>query len=98
MIFELLPIGKKNAISTVQLCTITGLNVRELRKTVAHEREAGKIILSCNDGYFLPADRTEVQEFVKVLEAKGKSILYVLKSSRKYLRETAPEAAGQIRM
>lgn len=96
MISELLPTGKDNAVSTKHLCDQTGLNERTLRAVVAEERISGAVILSCNKGYFLPQSRAEVEECVRTLETKGKSILYALKSARRYLRNTANEAVGQI--
>ena len=97
MIVERLPKGKKNAVSTKALCNMTGLGVRELRAVVAKERIAGELILSsAKGGYYLPEDRNEVEEFVRTLDSKGRSIMCALRSARAYLNNTLPESIGQI--
>lgn len=97
MIIECLPTGKENAISTITLCGMTGLSVRKLRAEVAKERIAGELILSRSDGgYYIPSNRGEVEEFVRTLDSKGRSIMVALQSARKYLRDTLPEANGQL--
>ena len=96
MILEYLSKGKENAVSTPMLCDMTGLDVRGLRAAVARERLAGEIILSSSrGGYYIPADRGEVEEFVKTLDGKGRSIMCALKSARRYLKSTAPKDSMQ---
>ena len=95
MVSELLPVGKKNAISTLELCEVLHCNIRELRKYVAEERKAGMVICSSTEGgYYKPDNRAEVEEFVSVLDKKSRSIMVALKSARKYLKATE----GQIEM
>ena len=105
MIVELLPKGKENAISTANLAKAVGVsNVRELRKLVANERKAGEIIASSNNGYFIPADIKEIEEFVHTLDSKARSIMVALQSARKLLKNAVdksqvslnPDRLGQI--
>lgn len=97
MIIELLAYGKKNAVSTRTLCSITGLSVRKLRAEIAKERKEGKLIASSSKGgYYLPADRQEVEEFVRTLDSKSRSIMMALQSARKYLKNTEPYVSDQI--
>ena len=92
VIVDLLPRGKENAISTAELLQVSGAaNVRELRKMVANERKAGEIIASSNNGYFIPADLEEIEEFVHTLDSKARSIMVALQSARKLLKTTADE-------
>lgn len=92
VIVDLLPRGKENAISTTALLQVSGAaNVRELRKMVANERKAGEIIASSNNGYFIPADLKEIEEFVHTLDSKARSIMVALQSARKLLKTAADE-------
>lgn len=58
MIWELLPQGEEDAISTRMLVYMIGFrSARDLQFQVAREREAGKLILSTSKGgYFIPQD------------------------------------------
>ena len=87
LIFDLLPIGKENAVSTKDLCARLGLkNPRELRKLVETERNAGKVILSSvTGGYFRAANKDEISEFVKTTERKGIHTLNSVQSAKKAL-------------
>ena len=92
MIIELLPKGKENAISTAELAKAVGAaNVRELRRMVAKERKAGEIIASSNNGYFVPVDIKEIEEFVRTLDCKARSIMVALQSARKLLKNAVDE-------
>ena len=92
MIAELLPRGKENAISTAKLCRAVGdVSVRKLRKMVAEERKAGSIILTSKNGYFIPSDINEVEEFLRTLDSKARSIMVALQSARKLLKNTVNE-------
>ena len=59
MVFEILRIGKENAIPSEYLRQILKFkSVRELQKQIQAERLQGKVILSRSDapgGYYLPA-------------------------------------------
>ena len=96
MIVEYLPQGKANAISTHELCQLTGVrDVRKLRSIVAAARNAGEIIASSSaGGYFIPADNNELEEFIRTLDSKARSIMVALQSARKVLKTS--EASGQI--
>ena len=92
MIVELLPRGKINAISTTDLCKATDIDsVRELRAVVAKERKEGAIIASCKNGYFVPANIKEIEEFVHTLDSKARSIMVALQSARRLLKAAADE-------
>lgn len=76
-ISEYLPIGKENAIPSKTLAEILGFDtVRELQKAIERERQAGAVILStCTEGggYFLPANETEIREFIRTLSNRAKN-------------------------
>jgi len=63
-------------------------SARELQTIIARERKAGAVILSsCAGGYYLPASREEVEEFVRTQDKKARSIMFVLKSARQYMNQ-----------
>ena len=91
MIENYLRTGKENAISSRKLAELLGCkSVRELQELIALERAAGNVILSTcceGGGYFLPANRAEVLEFIKTLESRGRNTLAALGSARRYLEQ-----------
>ncbi len=67
MIKELLKTGEVNAISAAELAKITGLEVRAVMHGIRHERMLGAPICSSSKGYFLPADKYELQATINRL-------------------------------
>lgn len=86
---KILPTGKENAISTDELTILLGFaDARGLQTDIAKSRNAGQVILSSvQGGYYLPADDSEVEEFVAVLRARAINTFRALKSAREYLKE-----------
>ena len=76
-ISEYLPTGKENAIPSRALADMLGFDtVRELQKAIERERQSGAVILStCTEGggYFLPANETEIREFIRTLSNRAKN-------------------------
>lgn len=76
-ITDYLPTGKENAIPSKTLAEILGFDtVRELQKAIEREWQAGAVILStCTEGggYFLPANETEIREFIRTLSNRAKN-------------------------
>lgn len=87
VIRDLLPIGKKNAISSQVLVELVGCgSVRELQHLIAAERKAGAVICSSTTGgYFLPANHRETAEFCKALENRAKNTFIAIQSARRAL-------------
>lgn len=84
----ILPHGKENAISAEHLCKKIGAkDTRALRDQVAISRLSGQLICSGGTGYYIPATRAEVKDFVLRMEAQAKSTFAVLRTARKVLRE-----------
>lgn len=95
MISDFLTEGKRNAVPSQRLADLAGCkSVRELQEVIARERAAGEVILStCENGggYFLPENVSEVREFIRTLESRGKNTLAALKSARNYLKSCGGE-------
>ena len=97
-ISDLLPEGRENAIPAKELARLAGLSsVRELQKKIAHERARGAVILStCESGggYFRPASRDEIRDFINTLESRARNTRCALHSAKAALgiseKETAP--------
>lgn len=98
MVNELLSRGKENAKTTEELMRACHFESRrELTLQIAKEREAGELICgttSGQGGYYLPADRAEVLEFIKSMSNRAINIFKAVKSARKYLEQID----GQISM
>ena len=89
-IAELLSKGQNNAISTRELCDVTGLCKRDLREQVRRERLAGAVILSRREnggGYYLPETKEEIQAFINTMGKQGRSIFSARKSAAAALKE-----------
>lgn len=85
-IYDLLPVGAEYAISRRQLSTITGLPDRQLRRQIAEERKAGRLILSSTaevgGGYFRPADTQELRRWVAMMTAHTNATLAVIRAAQ----------------
>lgn len=66
MIYEELLTGEENAKTAKELCKKFNINARELAQIVREERRQGHPIASSNGktpGYFLAANKTEMENF-----------------------------------
>lgn len=90
LIFDLLPIGEGNAISSRDLADLVGAaSVRDLQNRIAEERDQGNLILSTcrhGGGYFRPspgpAGQAEISAFVSTLRARALNTLKVLRAAK----------------
>lgn len=94
-IMNLLPVGKENAISTVDLVRLTGCkSARDLQERIAYERNHGAVICSGSGrGYWKPKNRQEIQEFVRTMDARALNTLRAVKSARAALKIPAGQQA-----
>lgn len=89
-IFDLLPVGEINAISSKQLADIVGTSsVRDLQNRIADERGQGALILStCRNGggYFRPSPgeigKTEIKRYIATLRARALNTLHILRAAK----------------
>lgn len=86
-ILEYIPRGRNKAIAAQSLANIIGISDRRLRAEIADLRAAGTIICSCSRGYYIPATRDEIQEFINIMDAHAKSCFRAVKSARAALKE-----------
>lgn len=68
---DLLAVGKENARSSDDLCSLLGISKRELTQAVNRERRAGAPICASSDskhhGYYLAENKEEMQRFCRSL-------------------------------
>ena len=91
MVYEVLKVGERNALSPDYLRTTLGFTSnRAVQKQIEKERGQGKVILSRTQppgGYFLPETKQEIRQFIKTLENRGSKTLDALDGARKLLEE-----------
>lgn len=70
--------GVENGVPRRHLRQLTGLSDRDLRRRIQRERLSGIPILADNSsGYYLPADRTELDQFVRSMRSRSREIAAV---------------------
>lgn len=77
MIYEVLSEGAENARTGRELCSILGISARDLTIAIERERRQGRPICantSANPGYFLAANKTEMQQYCNSLNRRVKEI------------------------
>ena len=85
---DILPTGKNKAISAEQLKNkIKATDTREVRAHIAAARLSGQLICSGNAGYYQPANKAEIKEFVERMESQAKSTFAVLKTAKEFLKK-----------
>ena len=91
MVYEVLKIGERNALSPDYLRVTLGLTSnRAVQKQIEHERRQGKVILSSTQppgGYFLAESKQEIKRFIQTLENRGSKTLDALDGARKLLKD-----------
>lgn len=75
---DYLSIGAGSAKSGKELCALLGISLRQLTVNIERERRAGKPICSSTDGenpgYFLAANKAEMQRFCDSLHHRAGEI------------------------
>ena len=97
-IVDLIPTGKANAVTREQLCSLTGLSDRTVRKLIEIARIEGAIILNAQDGagYYVSDHPADIRRQMATNRSRAMSILRQQKYLRRRLAEI--ENAGQLRM
>lgn len=88
-IMELLQEGRENAITAEEIAKYYHCNSRNITRTIHNLRANGEVILSNNVGrtcgYYLPANRAEVERFARTMHSRLKNIKLATLSAEKYL-------------
>ncbi|NLC96182.1 MAG: HTH domain-containing protein [Erysipelotrichaceae bacterium] len=80
--------GRENSISRDKLVSITGINDRTIRDTIADLRAEGVPIISNTNkgGYYLPATQEEAQEYISSMENRAKNTFVSIKATKEWLK------------
>ena len=65
--------GEANALPMRELARLVGVSERQVRKIIERERRNGSMILSSDNGYFLPApdcERYEIRRYIHQADAR----------------------------
>ncbi len=77
MIFEILAEGAENARTGKEICKLLGITARDLTAAIERERRQGQPICAntgSNPGYFLAANRDEMQRYCNSLRHRAGEI------------------------
>ena len=90
LIYDLLPVGESNKISTHALMQlINEPTVKGLKNRIRAERMNGALILSTTKnggGYYKPMNDTEITEFIELYSHHAISIFAMLKTAKESLK------------
>lgn len=80
--------GRENSISRDKLVSITGINDRTIRDTIADLRAEGVPIISNTNkgGQYLPATQEEAQEYISSMENRAKNTFVSIKATKEWLK------------
>ena len=79
--------GERSAISSKQIQKAFGISQRDLRKITERCRRAGVYVLASSAGYFFPANRDELQRFIRRENSRIKNQRKTLLPFKRYLRQ-----------
>lgn len=92
-ILDYIPKGKESAISVNRLAGMVGVkNERTLRAYIAELRKNGAVICSSAVGYYIPASREELREYIDRMEKQARGTFRGIRSARDALRELEGQA------
>ena len=86
-ISDFLSVGKDHALPLMDLSARTQLSERAVQKEILESRLRGELIISGDDGYYLPSDLDELREYVIRKRAYIKTASAALRPFVKALKE-----------
>lgn len=93
---EHIPIGRENAVTRRQLCELTGLSDREVRRQISELRSVDDgtelviVSLSNGRGYYRSSNPDEIRHFVAELRKRNRMVFRTIR--------TAEQVAHRIEM
>ena len=90
--------GEENALPMRELARCAGISERRLRQLIERERRAGEIILSSDNGYFLPDPDNacmEIRRYIRRVDARMRSTREAARPTKLALKELEAQNAGQ---
>ena len=80
-----LRIGAENAVSLSMMCRYVSLPERETRAEIERMRRSGAVICSSEQGYFLPARRSELEAYVARERSRSRAVLASIAAAERLL-------------
>lgn len=93
-LYNLLPIGETNRVTSAELQGLTGLSYRQLRREIRKLRLDGLPICSTccpPGGYWRAENETELATFLRSMDRRGKSVFKAAQSARQTLKDLQRE-------
>ena len=90
--------GEANAMPMRELARLVGVSERQVRKIIERERRNGSMILSSDNGYFLPSpdcERYEICRYIRRADARMVTNRKTLRAMKDRLKELEAQENGQ---
>lgn len=90
--------GEANALPMRELARLVGVSERQVRKIIERERRNGSMILSSDNGYFLPSpdcERYEICRYIHRADARMVTNRKTLRAMKDRLKELEAQENGQ---
>lgn len=90
--------GEVNALPMRELARYVGVSERQMRKIIEHERGNGALILSSDNGYFLPdpdRERYELRRYIHSADARMVTNRKTIRAMKDRLKELEALDNGQ---
>lgn len=90
--------GEANAMPMRELARLVGVSERQVRKIIERERRNGSMILSSDNGYFLPSpdcERYEICRYIHRADARMVTNRKTLRAMKDRLKELEAHENGQ---
>lgn len=90
--------GEANALPMRELARLVGVSERQVRKIIERERRNGSMILSSDNGYFLPlpdCERYEICRYIHRADARMVTNRKTLRAMKDRLKELEAQENGQ---
>ena len=88
---ELIPFGKENAVTRIELKDLLNTNDRAIRNGIEFLREKSNdyVIISSSHykGYYKTTDPKEIENYIEEQTRRAKKILWNLKTAKQFLGE-----------
>lgn len=90
--------GEANALPMRELARLVGVSERQARKIIERERRNGSMILSSDNGYFLPSpdcERYEIRRYIHRADARMVTNRNTIRAMKDRLKELEAQENGQ---
>ena len=90
--------GEANALPMRELARLVGVSERQARKIIERERKNGSMILSSDNGYFLPSpdgERYEIRRYIHRADARMVTNRNTIRAMKDRLKELEAQETGQ---